>query len=254
MVYDESSILPYFLRHYEYLDEIHVLYETDTTDRTLKILQQARNVTIEECHIEDGIDDIAKVELINDTVRRIKADWVYVLDSDEFIFPPGESPCDFLGRQHCDVVRAAMFQVYRHRTDRDLDPSLPPIPQRVHGDPDLSSTAEGPNRAGNAVYVKPIVVRPSRAIQFVPGNHALRGSLETASENYIGAHWQMADPAIAIERRMKRKARISARNRAKQMGWQNWSVTEEWLKAECDRHLDDPMIERLCSYRDEPRH
>jgi len=52
MVYNEAMLLPYFLRHYSYLDEIHVLYETDTTDNSLDILQQATNVVIEKCHIE----------------------------------------------------------------------------------------------------------------------------------------------------------------------------------------------------------
>jgi hypothetical protein len=251
MVYNEALILPYFLRHYEYLDEIHVLYETDSTDDTLKILNQTPNVVIENCHIEGGLDDIEKVNLINDTLHGIKADWVYVVDTDEFIFPPNESPNDFLSRQNYDVVRAAMFQVYRHRTDKDLDPSLPPIPQRIHGDPDLFSTVEELNRACNAVYIKPIVVKPLSKIRFLPGAHVAEGNVKISPEFYMGVHWQMADPAIALDRRMKRKARISERNRAHGMGWQNWNVTEEWIRAECDRHLDDPIIEALCSFSDE---
>jgi len=188
MVYNEALILPYFLRHYNYLDEIHVLYETDSTDDTLKILNQTPNVVIKNCHIEGGLDDIEKVNLINDTLHAIKTDWVYVVDSDEFIFPPKESPNDFLSRQNYDVVRAAMFQVYRHRTDKDLDLSLPPIPQRIHGDPDLFSTVEEPNRARNAAYIKPIVVKRSSKIRFLPGNHAVEGNVKIFPEFYTGAH------------------------------------------------------------------
>ncbi len=73
MVYDESLILPYFLRHYAYLDEIHALYETDSTDSSLAILKQAANVTIENCHIENGLDDLEKANLINETLHGIKA-------------------------------------------------------------------------------------------------------------------------------------------------------------------------------------
>jgi hypothetical protein len=29
------------------------------------------------------------------------------------------------------------------------------------------------------------------------------------------------------------------------MGWQHDDVTEEWIKEECARHLDDPIIEEL---------
>jgi len=69
MVYNEALILPYFLSHYKYLDEIHVLYETDSTDGTLNILNNAPNVVIEKCHIEGGLDDIDKINFINNTVQ-----------------------------------------------------------------------------------------------------------------------------------------------------------------------------------------
>jgi len=251
MVYNEALILPYFLRHYRYLDEIHVLFETDTTDESLAILLQAPNVVIEKCHIESGLDDIEKINLINQAVQSTKADWVYVVDPDEFIFPPAnESPYDFLKRQTCDVVRSGMYQVYRHRNDKDLDPSLAPIPQRVHGDPDLSSTDSQANRAANVFYIKPNVVRPLKRIWFLPGHHQIEGNPQTSHELYIGAHWQMADPSIAIARRMERKARISERNRKRNMGWQHFDVSVEKIKEECERHLDDPIISELYSFKE----
>lgn len=62
----------------------------------------------------------------------------------------------------------------------------------------------------------------------------------------------MADPSIAVRRRMERKTRISERNKKNKMGWQHLSVTEAWIIAECERHLDDPIIDELCSYCEEP--
>jgi glycosyltransferase involved in cell wall biosynthesis len=214
MVYNEALILPYFLRYYAYLDEIHVIYETDSTDDTLPLLKQASNVSIEYRHIKDLNDAIDKTALINQAFYEMKADWVYVLDPDEFIFPPNESPVEFLGRQNYDVVRAAMFQVYRHRTEKDLDPSLPLIEQRIHGDPDVFSTVTGQNRDFNAQYIKPIVVRPSRNIRFIPGKHSFEGKARISPEFYIGAHWSMADQAIATVRRLQIKTRQSERQKA----------------------------------------
>ncbi len=251
MVYNEALVLPYFLRHYSYLDEIHVLYETDTTDESLEILMRAPNVVVEKGHIEGGLDDIEKINLINKAVQRIKADWVYVVDPDEFIFPPNnESPYSFLKRQSCDVVRSGMYQVYRHRDDKDLDPTVPPVPQRVHGDPDLFSTVQESNRASNSVYIKPNVVRPSKTIRFLPGHHQIEGDPQASPDLYVGSHWQMADPSIAIARRMERKARVSERNKAHKMGWQHFDISIEKIKDECDRHLDDPIIPALCSFRE----
>jgi hypothetical protein len=245
MVYNEALILPYFLSFYKYLDEIHVIYETDSTDNTLQILKNAPNVIVKNAHIKTGNDAIDKTDLINQVFYGIKADWVYVLDPDEFIFPPNENPFDFLGRQNYDVVRAALFQVYRHSTDKDLDPVLPIIGQRIHGDPDVFSTAIRAHRDFNAHYIKPIVVRPSKAIRFTPGKHSLEGNVNISSEFYIGAHWTMADQSIARCRRMNIKRRQSERQKAMGMGWQHTDVTEDWIKAECDRHLDDPVIPEL---------
>jgi O-antigen biosynthesis protein len=251
MVYNEAGILPYFLRHYRYLDEIHVLYETDSTDKSLEILMQTPNVILEKGHIEGGLDDIEKVKLFNKAIQRIRTDWVYLVDPDEFVFPPdGESPHRFLSRQSCRVVRSGMYQVYRHRSDRDLDPSLAPIPQRTHGDPDLFSTQTEDHRAANSVYIKPNIVRPSKELRFFPGHHQIEGEPTASPELYLGAHWQMADPAIAIARRMERKARISERNKALKMGWQHFAVTIEKIKSECEDHLDDPVIDALSSFRE----
>ena len=253
MVYNEALILPYYLHHYGFLDEIHVLYETDSTDDSLEILRQAPNVVIENCHIEGGIDDIEKIKLMNRAVQSVRANWVYVVDPDEFVFPPFESPRDFLARQTRDVVHSSMFQVYRHRTDKDLDPSLPPVPQRVHGDADVFSRENQANRASNSVYIKPNIVRPSESIRFLPGHHQIEGNPRASSENYIGAHWQMADPSIAVLRRMERKTRISERNRAHNMGWQHYNVTVDAIRNECERHMDDPVIDALRSFGKEQR-
>jgi len=254
MVYNEAPILPYFLRHYRYLDEIHVLYETDSTDETLEILMRAPNVVIEKGHIEGGLDDIKKIDLINNSVRRIKADWVYVVDPDEFIFPPNnEAPYEFLKRQSCDVVRSGMYQVYRHRHDKDLDPSSPPVPQRVHGDADLHSTEDEEHRASNSWYVKPNIVRPSRDISFTPGHHFIEGDPPASPELWVGAHWQMADPSIAIARRMERKGRVSERNKKLKMGWQHFDITSEKIKEEIELHMNDPIIDALLSFRETTR-
>jgi hypothetical protein len=185
------------------------------------------------------------VNLINNELHDITADWVYILDADEFIFPPNESPYNFLSRQNCDVIRAAMFQVYRYKNDKDLDPLLSPIPQRMHGDPDIFSTETRPNRDFNAHYIKPIVIRPLREIEFEVGNHAINGYFTISPEFYIGAHWSMADPPIAINRRIRNRNRMSMRDKTLGMGWQNHNVTEDWIIEECAHHLNDPIIEEL---------
>jgi len=255
MVFDEELILPYFLSHYRHLDQIVVLYETDTTDGSLDLLHHAENVSVVPVHVTGGIDDLQKVALINEWIGRIQTDWLYVLDSDEFIFPEGGiNDHTFLEKvvpSGDDVLLAMMYQVYRHKDDRDLDPTRPPVPQRLHGDPDRFSRIQTPTRDCNAHYIKPIVIRPRAGIRFSPGNHILHQDASTdykiSNFTFSGVHWQMADPTLALYRRMRRKARISEVNKRNGYGFQHWNVTEEGILDECQKHLNDPLIPELAA-------
>ena len=252
MIYNEQKILPFFLKHYEHLPAIHVLFETDSDDRSYEILTAHPKVRIHKVHVPGGIDDVEKVKVVNRWIRTLNAaDWLYVVDSDEFIFPAKkEDDAYFLARQEAsgyNVVMSFMYQVYRHKTDADLDAAKRPIPQRMHGDPDLFSTKQEPNRDCNAHYIKPIVIKPTSGIQFSPGNHLILDSAQVtlSCDDYVGAHWQMADPELALDRRLKRKARMSENNRRHAMGFQHWNVTERYIVDECQKHLMDPFLTGL---------
>jgi len=60
----------------------------------------------------------------------------------------------------------------------------------------------------------------------------------------------MADPSIAIARRMARKARVSERNKLYQMGWQHYDVTEKKILEECEQHYNDPIINDVYRYNE----
>ena len=251
MLYNEELIAPYLFGHYADIDHIIVLYETDSDDRTLDICKQWRNVTVKPIHITGGIDDDQKINLLNEEIgnQEGKSDWVYVVDSDEFIFPFGfEDPYKFLERQkNYDVVMACMYQVYRHVTDKDLDPQEPAVGQRIHGDLDLMSTESTPYQDANIHYCKPVVMRPGKVTLEV-GNHNFSGNAPRicSSDLYVGAHWCHADPSIALRRRMLRTQRMSQVNKDKGYGWQDHNTTIEAIIDLCESHKNDPMIGYLC--------
>lgn len=247
MAYNEERILPFFLKHYSYVDRIHVLYETDSTDRTREILEAAPNVEIQDIHIEGGLVDEEKVKLVNQAIREIgmqdEIDWIYVLDPDEFIYPEGhEDPRKFLSRQIGDIIFAHMWQVYRHWSDQNLDPAKFPLGQRQHGDPDLYNQTESAHKDKNANSIKPSVIRAGVPVELLPGNHRINGQVHAGGDIFRGTHWQMADPALAVERRMARKLRISNHNRKLRHGFQHFEVTPEIIDGQCDDHQNDPLL------------
>ncbi len=238
MWYNEAFLAPFFLGHYSYADKIHLLLDADTDDNTREVCGRYGNVEIEDFTFPDMLDDSLKMIKINETVARQETDWVFALDADELIFPAnGESALTVLARQTANLLYAQMWQVYRHVTDSDLDSKQPAIYQRRHGDPNITVGI-------NSAYVKPIIVRPEIGIEWGPGCHTYKanGRISVSPEFPLGAHWAMADVNMAIDRRIKgRRDRISKENKVHGWGSQHWDITEEEIRAECKRHMNDPL-------------
>ena len=253
MWYNESFLAPFFLEHYKFADKIHLLYDEDTTDNTLEIVSKYANVHVIPFRFPDMMDDVIKAEKISSLYSTLDCDWAIMVDADEFVFPLplGRDIREALEREaDSDLIYAQIWQVYRSRTDEDLDPAVPAVPQRRHGDPNVTVGM-------NAWYVKPIVVRPSAGVEWRPGCHTLKrkrglakivnrlvGKRPSPSPHRLyGTHWAMADATLAIERRIRgRRERQSRRNLERNLTSHNHNVTEAQILSECLQHQDDPLL------------
>lgn len=103
--YKETYLAPLFMSHYEtWVDEITLITERWDGEK---------------------FDDGAKVEAINTSILRSIANWVIVVDFDEFVFPKGGiSPREALERETGDIMNAEMLRVWRHMSDQDVDRML----------------------------------------------------------------------------------------------------------------------------------
>lgn len=240
--YNEEDLAPYFLRHYDYVDEIHVILDTATNDRTREIIGQDPRVIIHEMtYPEDGLDWTMKQDKVDEVYAHIKADWVFAVDGDEFLYKRGEPDMKaFLARQTGDIMWARLYQVYRHETDSDLDPTKPPLMQRRHGDPtEPTSTYYLPDKA----YLKPIVIRGGLKPEWDCGCHNYSAKhLIECKDSMDGAHWHMADPQLAIKRRLQTKARQGAKNIKNGLGVQNHNITEDEIRLECFIKQNCPIV------------
>lgn len=237
MWHNEAQLAPFFLGHYAYADKIHLIIGSDTTDNTLEICAKYPNVEIEEHTFPGGLlNDTLKMEKFNQATARADSDWVIAIDADEFIFPPTrEDPRVYLSRQKGNLIQAVMWQVYRHITELDLDPNKPALGQRQHGN------------NWKVHHMKPIVVKPETHIKWTIGHHGyIKTSRIVESQNvFWGTHWAMADADMAIARYIKgRKERMSERNIERRYGIHCTNYTEEIIRAECAKHLNDPKIFR----------
>jgi glycosyltransferase involved in cell wall biosynthesis len=238
--YNEAFLAPFFLGHYRFANEILVIVDADTDDETVEICSRYPNVKIDYFRYPNLFNCLQQSENINKTVSGLKSDWVIYADADELIFPMGNRDGwrEALGQADGNLLYAWMWQVYRHINDKDLDSSSPAIWQRRHGDPNRT-------RGINAMYRKPIIVKPEVGIEWVPGFHAYRKNLkiQVSETRFDGIHWQMADPDMAVQRRIKnQRDRQSKENLERRWAWQHHHITETDIRSECERHLHDPQL------------
>jgi len=238
--YNEAALIPFFLRHYHYVAAIEA-FVSPSLDATRELLAADPRVTIRDVLMPDGMDDDRKVGWLNSALQVPDPDhaWHLVVDADEFLWPPGDpigtTAAAYLASvpAGCKVLLARMAQIYRHTTDTDLDPDRAPVAlQRRHG------------VAAADIWVKPIVLRANAHLTFTPGNHALRGgAVPCPTHAFEGAHWQNADPAFAVTRRIRdRKERQSAINRYRHHGTHHWTLTAAEVAQELEAHRDDPQL------------
>jgi len=182
-------------------------------------------------------DDELKQGWINKAIADSQADWVVLVDMDEFIYPTpwGANPRVALEQEEGNVIYSHMTRMWRHKDDQDIDRMKPPVPQRLHGIPD---------------HVKPAVFRPRINPQSVmhvgAGNHDIHGlGADRHGKPWAGAHWANADACFWIDRETRdRGPRLSQRNIERGHGTHTLRTKEQILD-ECKAHENDPIIIEL---------
>ena len=237
MWYNEAYLAPFFLRHYSYADKITLLYDRDTTDNTLEIAERYPNVVVKPFRFPDMLDEAIKQRHIKNAYAESSCDWVLLVDADEFAFTMRDGqPCadirETLAQCEADVIHMNFLEIYRHQNDAELDPALPAVPQRRHGE------------IGNG---KPCAARTGLGLMWTIGCHSLIKPLPEGLRLLTGilhcAHWSMADPCFCFKRRLQdRRGRQSKANLERGMDCHNHSITLRELKETADKHLDDPIV------------
>lgn len=119
-----------------------------------------------------------------------------------------------------------------------LTSALPVLWLRRHGDPNRTA-------GGNANYQKPIIVKAGLGLWWGVGlhNYAENPRVRVASGRFDGAHWRMADPDLAVSRRLRgRRENVSAEDIENRWSYDNFDITESEIRAECAAHLNDPQL------------
>ena len=227
-VYNEEFLLPFYLKHYDFVDRFNILYDMKSDDKTIDILMECEKVKIFPINFPGGWNSLIKQLMIQDVYNTIIDDcWILNVDCDEFAFIKS------LSNTNSSICRVDFYNVFRHVTEEDLDIKKSIKEQRCFGYLDSN-------------YSKPILVKSGLDISWVPGNHLLtkpaisNSIIPTAC---IGAHWENADPSFCVNRRYKnRKQHISKYNTYQGYTIHNQYITEQQVIDYCKEHENDPKL------------
>jgi hypothetical protein len=229
--YNESYLLPFYLKHYEsIIDEFNVVYDTDSTDNTYKILKAHPKVNIIPFTFPSGMDDVLKVNKINELYKTLDCDVVLNVDIDEYVLSERQ---DIERMASFPVVNVRFADVYRHITEQDLDINKPIRSQRRHG-------------FFHPMYNKPIIAHTGLNIAWLPGNHVIstgQHDCHGVDCGLIGAHWSNADTCFCVDRRVKnRRDRQSKYNIDNKLTVQHHNITEQDVINQCKEHEKDVAL------------
>ncbi len=228
MVKDEEVLLPFFIKHYDFVDKMNFLYDTRSTDGTLEILKSCSKANVLPVSFPGGWNSLIKQLLVEDIYNTLNKGWALLVDVDEFAFM-NKSILKEAGAYR--IWRANFYDVFRHISEGDLDIGKTIKEQRKHGvlDP---------------VYSKPVIVQVGRPITWVPGCYSLAKPNISKKDIPIlcnGAHWATADPVL-IDRRLSRKSDRSVFNKRKGYGGHVANLTEEGLIKEYKKRSNEPKV------------
>jgi len=178
------------------VDKIHILLDADTDDATEEVAARYPNVSIERFTFPDMMDDLIKSRKINEKYRSITdADYVIVVDSDEFITCNrlADPVKDHITAKGKNLYFSTLWQVYQHEDDNRLDVTRPVLQQRRHGDPTIANC-----------NIKPTVARAGLDIVWGVGNHAVVQNGEhfswlTPNMDIMVEHKVSVDPADMLQ-------------------------------------------------------
>ena len=235
--YNEAFFAPFFLSHYAWTDEIIILLEKTSTDNSAEIVKQFPNARVEWQTNGKDFNDRILSDMMSDWAGNSKSDWVIRADADELTFPYGnEDPRQVLAQADGNVINSWYRWVYKHKTEKSLDPAQPAIWQRRHGGEYTIWPGMGPK------YLKPTIVKPSAKVRWFPGEQRYKpnGLIKISRTQFDGVHWQMADVDMAVKRNESNTRRLSEENKRNNWGVKNF--TEAMIRSECKAHENDPKL------------
>jgi len=238
LCYNEEVILPYFLRHYASVADRIVVFDNGSTDRSREMVLSCPKAEIRDYDTGGRYLHRAQMAIKNGCYResRGKADWVIVVDTDEFIYHP--NLLGVLARYTEEKITLPLTDGYEM-----VAPGTPTTPGQVY--------EEFPAGYASVLYSKPEVFHPDIDINFELGCHEARpaGPVKRSERAEIKLlHYRHLGVPHYVQKYRTRMARLGDEDL--RLGWGAYvpptgQSLEEYLAAHYARDLAGKAVVRV---------
>lgn len=219
-VNNEERMIPYFMRHYTQFAHV-ILLENNSTDRTVEIAK-SMGAEVWVYDMPDELNDQIFIDIKNQCWKKSDADWIMIVDADEFIYHP--NIVKILETTNSTVFLPHMFNMFSEY----FPTTTGQIYEEVTGGVDGGSKMN--------IFKRSEITD----INYTVGCHSAnpQGNVKlNVNSEIITLHMRNLSFEYVIERNARMSRRMSALNRQMKWGW-HVDISPEEIK----KH----MVEEMC--------
>jgi glycosyltransferase involved in cell wall biosynthesis len=225
-LYNEQEILPYFLKHYsQYVNKI-VVYDNNSTDRSIQILNDWKDCEIEirEYNTNNQYDERSIIQLKNNCWKDDTSDYIIVCDVDELLYHP--NLIEFIEKQpFTDYYTPQGFHMMGEEIPTDYTKQIYDIIKIGSRDDQYDK---------NVLFKRKNITETN----YSPGCHASRFKGESNLMNYSGLelkllHYKWLSFEYVYEKHTHYSTRISNHSKSHKYG-QHYTMGRDWMKRTYD--------------------
>lgn len=208
---NEEHILPFFLRHYRFADQI-IAWDNQSTDSSRAIMAADPRVTVNEWDSGGELRDDQLIRMKNEEYLKTGPGWNIIVDADEFVYHPEIlTVFDLFDEKGITLATTMGFDMISIQLPADDGVSL------------LTDLVKEGCRT--YMYDKPCVIRESCRVTYNYGAHTaarFEGRTVTTDKPYLKLlHYRFLSLALVMEK--ARRIKLSDQNRKIQVGGQQSS-------------------------------
>jgi glycosyltransferase involved in cell wall biosynthesis len=224
MARNEERMIPYLIRHYSQFAKI-ILLEGNSSDRTVE-LATSLGATVMQYDTKDELSDQTHIDIKNECWKGSTANWIMVVDADEFIYHP--DLINILSNIDATIIQPSFHNMFSDK--------FPTIKGQIYDEVRYGT------EDGGIWKSKPIIFKPSQIVSmnWHPGSHFASpvGNVKYNYESGIKIlHMRFLSKEYVLEHYNSQSYRMAEDNKKN-----GWGVQYFWDKQEMDKIFNETKL------------